>query len=167
MALGLALWSCDDDETGNGTTSATGTPTGGAGGTGGNGVAGAPGGGGGSGGAGGQAPATEGKITISASGLAAHDGDQLIVSVLAPDQSDTLGGICETISGGSATAVASEIPGLDQCVLGAEIVFAPDSYPVFAGIYPTGSPTPEVCISATATVDGNVTVELPAFVPCG
>lgn len=145
--------------TATGTTTGTATPAGTGGGA-------AVGGAGGGAGQGGQLPNTPGTITISVSGRNADDGKQLIVSVLTPTGTTSLGGICETINGGSASGVVSRINGTDNCNLGTAVTFDPDTYPIFAGIYPSGSATPELCTSRMVTVGGDVSVTLSNFTGC-
>jgi hypothetical protein len=171
VGMTLALCACDDESTDPGSTSSgTGGVAGTGGttsGTGGDGGAGTGGSVGGSGGQGGQV-ITEGKITISASGLTDANGKRLIATVLTTGTSTQLGAVCANISGnpGSASGIASEPGSTDLCQLGAEVVFDPDTYDVSAGIYAQGEAAPEQCAAATVTVAGDVTVTLTNFSAC-
>jgi hypothetical protein len=144
-----------------GTATVTGTggagPVGGAGGLGGSGAV---------GGAGGQLPNTPGTITIEVSGRSGDDGKRLIASVLTATGTTALGGICETINGGSASGVVSSFNGVDSCDLGSAVTFNPDTYPIRAGIYPSGASMPELCSARNVTVGGDVTVQLTTWGSC-
>ena len=149
-----------------GGTSGTGTPTAAGGGSTGGSSAGGATGTGGAAGAGGQLPNTPGTITLTVSNRTGDNGKRLIASVLTPTGTTALGGVCETIGGGDASGVVSGFNGNDSCDLGSAVTFDPDTYPVFAGIYPSGSATPELCTSRSVVVGGDVSVELTNFTAC-
>jgi hypothetical protein len=159
-----SLLACSDDESTNGagpttTNTATASSTASTGGQGGDG-----GGTGGSTGGSGGMGMGPGTITIVASGISGEDGSQLIASVL--QGATKLGGTCETINGGAASAVAKEVDRMDVCMLGNDVVFPEGTYDVAAGIYPPSSPSPTLCAATQVTVAGNTQVTLPAFSTC-
>jgi hypothetical protein len=155
-----------------GGTNGTGTPTAvgggntGGGSSGGNTGTGGAAGAAGAGGAGGQLPNTPGTITLAVSNRSGDNGKRLIASVLTQTGTTPLGGVCETIGGGDASGVVSSFTGVDSCSLGSAVTFNPDTYSVFAGIYPSGSSTPELCASRSVVVAGDISVQLTNFTAC-
>jgi hypothetical protein len=110
-----------------------------------------------------------GTITLVVSGRDGSNGDRVVASILEDGNDTALARMCETIAGGAASSEALAIdPGaIDPCeMLGAPVVFDEGSYQVRAGIYPSGSPTPSLCVSMMVTVAGDVSATLPAFVDC-
>jgi hypothetical protein len=164
IASAVAALACGDDEETQPTTTVTSSTasTGGGGGGGAGGEGGATGGGGmGTGGI----PSGPGTITVTAN-LPNGDGQLVVASVLTPDRQTTLGRMCDTVEGGMASGVVSEIAGMNTCMLGAEIVFDAGDYRMRAALYDMGQPMPSGCLALDVTVAGDTVVPLPAFQGC-
>lgn len=107
-----------------------------------------------------------GTITIVSAELTGLVGKVLLVS--ASQGAGRLAGTCDqiTMSPQTITSVMKTPQAMNPCTLGAEITLDPGTYDITAGLYTPGQMTPEQCASTTATVAGNITVNLPALGAC-
>jgi len=109
-----------------------------------------------------------GTITIQAQGLTGQEGWLLSAAVV--EGTMPLARMCDTVSGGSASGVASEIlPQMDTCQLGEPVIFDEGMYQIKGALYEPNCPAPcapTLCVATDVTVAGNTTVTLPAFSMC-
>jgi len=103
-------------------------------------------------------------MTITAQGLDAYDGHELVVVVR--DQSDQpadRAAVCTVIQGPdfSVSAVASTIIPPGYCQLGAAAFLPAAEYFVVAAIFKTGVENPVACMEALALVEEDVELQLP------
>lgn len=109
-----------------------------------------------------------GTITIQAQGISAQD--TWLFSAAVVEGTMPLARMCDTVSGGSASGVASEIlPQMDTCQLGEPVIFDEGTYQIKGALYEPNCQepcSPSLCVATDVTVAGNVTVVVPPFQAC-
>lgn len=109
-----------------------------------------------------------GTLTIQAQGLTGQEGWLLAATV--QEGMMSLARACDTVSGGAASGVASEIlPQMDTCQLGEPVIFDEGTYQIRAGLYEPNCQAPcepTLCLATDVTVAGNTTFTLPVFQMC-
>lgn len=112
-------------------------------------------------------PPVPGTITVVATGVTGAQGRLLITEARAADGRQAAIA-CTPIDADpfAATVVLETVIGPTPCEDSSPITLAPGTYSLLTAVLQGGSTTPDACARATAAVDGDVTVTMPALGAC-